>query len=182
MGLAFFTAIERFDAANGDRWRDYCEWAKIPALREVVSLDQMLCPPVIDEYTEEDWEYVGNAEFSFGFFRNLDYLIGRIPSGRRANVLGVYRNPVSHIDLAEEQTGGRPFAFLGYDLIEDMTGISSLTNCGGFPRAFSNDELNEFGLVFSFARASEIQRVLNVEYPDESHADCELYAIWRLEE
>jgi hypothetical protein len=177
---AYFTARERFDPADGERWRSYFEWAKIPALREVVSLDTMLCPCVIDEMTDQDWAHAGGANFMFGYFRDLDYLIGRIPRGKRRNILGVYRNPTSHIGHME--AGDHRLAFFGYDLIEDQTSISALSNCGGFPKVFSNDELNEFGLLSGFSRALEIQRHLRTEYPDDPHAECELYAIWRLDE
>lgn len=72
--------------------------------------------------------------------------------------------------------------FIGCDLIEEMTQISALTNCGGFPETFSNEELNNRGLIDSFARAKEIQRLLAQNNPDEPHANCELYALWRLRE
>jgi hypothetical protein len=71
--------------------------------------------------------------------------------------------------------------FVGYDLIEEQTQISALTNCGGFPETFCNDELNQYGLVTSFTRALEIQRLLPECNPEEHHARCEMYAIWRLE-
>ncbi len=176
---ALYIATERFDAGDGARWRSYCEWARIPALREVVSLDTLLCPRLIKKPLDEDWPHIVNANFRLDYFRDLDYLLGRVSSTRRRNILGLYRNPPQHIEDPPAQRG---FVFLGYDLIEEATQISALVNCGGFPNAFSNDELNEFGLIANFARAAEVQRRLVEEYPDQAHANCDLFAIWRLRE
>ncbi len=71
---------------------------------------------------------------------------------------------------------------MGYDPIEEMTQISALTNCGGFPDVFANDELNPYGLLSHFDRAVEVWDNLKKLHPSESHAQCELYAIWRLDE
>ena len=71
---------------------------------------------------------------------------------------------------------------MGYDLIEEQTQISALTNCGGFPDVFRNDELNSVGLIENFDRGSEVQRLLARRHPEEPHAQCELYAVWRLNE
>jgi hypothetical protein len=66
--------------------------------------------------------------------------------------------------------------------ITEHTQISALTNCGGFPDVFQNHELNRFGLIEDFDRVSEIRRQLAEHHPEEPHANCELYAVWRLEE
>ncbi|WP_069997859.1 hypothetical protein [Cellulosilyticum sp. I15G10I2] len=66
------------------------------------------------------------------------------------------------------------FEFCGYDLIEDFSGISAILNCGGFDKAFLSSDLSFRGLVTSFERAREVQEKLLIEYPDESHADCEI--------
>jgi hypothetical protein len=54
----FFIATERFDPSDGEKWQRYFEWAKIPALNEVVSLDACLCKHLINELLDEDWEHV----------------------------------------------------------------------------------------------------------------------------
>jgi hypothetical protein len=82
-----------------------------------------------------------------------------------------------HIDIAP---GAGDFIFMGYDLIEESTQISALTNCGGFPETFSNDELNRYGLISDFVRACEVKKLLPRHHPEEHHSKCELYAIWRL--
>jgi hypothetical protein len=47
-----FIATERFDPTDGEKWQKYCEWAKIPALVEVVSLDALLCGHIIKEFQQ----------------------------------------------------------------------------------------------------------------------------------
>ncbi len=50
----WYVAVEPFDPSFADNWTNYMEWAKLPQLEEVVSLDSSLCPCVIDEFEEED--------------------------------------------------------------------------------------------------------------------------------
>ena len=175
-----FIAGERFGPTDGEKWLKYFEWAKIPALKEVVSLDNCLCAHLVNnDLTDEDWNHIVNADFRLDYFLHLDYLLNRISDIKRRNVLGLYRNPESHIEIAPAAGN---FHFAGYDLIEEQTQISALVNCGGFPKAFSNEELNPFGLISEYRRASEVKKLLVEKHPEESHADCELYAIWRLDE
>jgi hypothetical protein len=174
-----FIATERFDPSDGEGWTKYCEWAKIPALAEVVSLDSHLCPSIVDELLDEDWKHNVQENFRAEYFVHLDYLLGRVSGITRKNVLGVYRNPPTHI---EAPPAPGKFEFIGYDLVEDETGVSALTNCGGFPNEFSNDELNKFGLMTSFDRASRTRQLLKDRHPADTHARCELYAVWRLTE
>jgi hypothetical protein len=72
------------------------------------------------------------------------------------------------------------FEFWGYDLVEGMTGVSALTNCGGFPDVFDNRELSCKGLLTSHARAMDVQSKLKANYPDEPHANCHVWAIFRV--
>jgi hypothetical protein len=174
-----FIATERFDPSDGEKWRKYFEWAKIPALKEVVSLDACLCKHLINELGDEDWNHVIHADYCLDYFKDLDYLLQRVRDEERKNLLGVYRNPANQISTAPSS---RDFSFVGYDLIEESTQISALTNCGGFPDAFSNEELNSYGLISEFRRATEVKHLLVEKYPEESHADCDMYAIWRSNE
>ena len=171
-----FIATERFDPTD-EAWQKYFEWAKIPALAEVVSLDGSLCNPVIGELLDEDWSHIVNADFQHRYFRHLDYLLNRVQAVKRRNILGLYQNPNTH--FAKAPAAG-DFRFMGYDLIEEQTHISALANCGGFPDVFSNKELNSFGLISQFERASEVKKLLAEKHPQEPHAQCEMYAIWRL--
>jgi len=174
-----FIATARFDPLDGAAWTKYYEWAKIPALREVVSLDCSLCERLVTDFTDEDWQHVVQEDFRLSCFHHLDYLLCRVRGKSRRNVLGLYRNPEAHITKAPATDG---FAFIGYDLIEEQTQISALTNCGGFPDVFSNKELNACGLIASFERATEVRQLLAEKHPEEPHAQCEMYAIWRMNE
>ncbi len=179
MTTPLFIATERFDPSDGEKWQKYYEWAKIPALTEVVSLDALLCGHIIKEFLDEDWQHIVCENFRLDYFLHLDYLKRRIQDVPRRNILGLYRNPQIHIAVAP---AAGDFGFVGYDLIDEETQISALTNCGGFPDVFNNEELNRFGLVDSFDRAREVRRLLAECHPEEAHAQCEMYALWRLNE
>jgi hypothetical protein len=174
-----FIATERFDPSDGEVWRKYFEWAKIPALAEVAGLDGSLCHPVIGELLDEDWKHIADVKTGRIYFCHLDYLLNRVSDKPRRNILGVYHNPEFHI---LEAPNGRDFKFIGYDLIDDETQISALTNCGGFPDVFGKDELNSCGLLSRFEGANEVKKLLAEKYPEEPHAQCDMYAIWRLNE
>jgi hypothetical protein len=177
MPTPLFIATKRFDPSDGERWQKYCEWAKIPGLVELVSLDAMLCKHLINEFQDEDWRHIVNEDFRLDYFYHLDYLKQRVRDIPRRNILGLYRNPEAHIAVAPSAGS---FSFVGYDLIEEQTQISAITNCGGFPEVFRNEELNRFGLIDRFDRGSEVRRLLAERHPEEPHAHCELYALWRL--
>jgi hypothetical protein len=177
--VPLFIATERFDPSDGDKWQKYCDWAKIPGLVEVVSLDGLLCKHLIQQFQTEDWSHIVNEDFRLDYFYHLDYLLRRVEGIHRRNILGLYRNPEAHVATPP---ASRKFEFIGYDLIEEHTQISALTNCRGFPDVFRNEELNRCGLIESFDRASEVRRLLAERHPEEAHAQCELYAIWRMTE
>lgn len=179
MATPLFIATQRFGPADGERWLQYCRWTKIPGLVELVGLDCMLCPRLINEPQGEDWNHIVQEDFRLDYFLDLAYLMERVKEVKPRNILGVYRNPRTHL---ESPPAPGAFRFAGYDLIDEATQISALNNCGGFPDVFANAELNRFGLMPDFSRASEARRGLSEKHPTEHHAQCELYAIWRLHE
>ena len=72
------------------------------------------------------------------------------------------------------------FAFCGYDLAEAQTEISALTNCPHFSDAISaSGRLNPYGLFDKRKDAERLQKLLPEYYPNEEHANCEIYGIWR---
>lgn len=72
------------------------------------------------------------------------------------------------------------FTFCGYDLVEDATQISAITNCGGgFSDVIQYSKLNRWGLISQYGEAKNTQRRLLRAYPDEPHADCDIVEIWR---
>jgi hypothetical protein len=78
MIASLFIATRRFDPCDGEKWSDYCRWAKIPVLLEVVSLDGMLCPHLIKEFLDEDWNHIVCEDFRLDYSCHLDYLKQRV--------------------------------------------------------------------------------------------------------
>jgi hypothetical protein len=172
-----YVAKRRFDHGAGERWEGYVSWSGLSQLREVVSLDGMLCPTVPDTLVPDDWKYNVHADYQTSYFSSLAYLQARTSNESDLNLLAILQNP-SPSDLA---TGSLPgFIFAGFDLMDVHGDISALTNCGGFEGVFANAELSDVGLVGDLGRAYEIQRDLRSLYPAESHAQCHVWGIWRL--
>jgi len=63
MSKPLFIAVEPFDPSDGEAWWKYCEWAKIPTLTEVITLDSALCRRIITEFEDEDWSHIVNEDF-----------------------------------------------------------------------------------------------------------------------
>jgi hypothetical protein len=176
----WFTAREKFDPSNGDTWVKYVQWAKLPQLKEVISLDTVLCPSVFKELTEEDWNHNIHQNHRISYFSDLDYVIGRVGNQRDSvNILAVAFEPESD---PSEAFGDERFVFCGYDLIDKGSDVSALTNCGGFDMAFSRPDISSVGLLEDYALAREVQERLRRHYPEEPHADCALWALWRLKD
>ena len=121
-------------------------------------------------------DYNVHADYLVFFFRSLDYLLNRVPADGRLNILAVLQNPTA-ANLAGVTLPG--FAFAGFDLVDVHGDISALTNCGGFEGVFLNAELSELGLLTDLSRAQEVQASLRVQYPEEPHAECHVWDIWR---
>lgn len=172
-----FVAVEKFDPSH-EGWKKFIEWSKLLHLTEVISLDCSLCPPVVKKALAEDWNHIADEVFIGFYFRDRDYFMNRTKNIRNRNLLAVVLEPDSD-DQTRNIEGG---CLLGYDLIERDSGISALTNCGGFPESFDNEELNQFGLMPDYVRAKQVQVALLANNPDEPHANTELWAIWKLRE
>ena len=173
----WFTATEAFDPSDGEKWDLYIKFSNLVQLKRVVSLDNNLCPNLIKDVKEEDWEHNVQEDFKLHYFKNLDYLFHRIAGAKHFNIFSVVFSPVN--DVSNSCIDER-FKFMGYDIVDKHGGYSALTNCGGFPNAFQNSELSQDGLIVSFNRAQQINQALQKFYPDEYHAQCDVWAIWLL--
>ena len=71
------------------------------------------------------------------------------------------------------------FEFCGYDLVETATAISAITNCGATFNSVRYADLTKFGLIPTYKDAVLTQLALVEEDPDEPHAYCDIYEIWR---
>lgn len=172
----WYTAVEAFDPTFGEVWTGYIAWSGLTQLEEVVSLDGSLCPSVIRKLIEEDWKHNVQEDELIEFFYDLDYLLGRVAGIARVNILAAVLDPSKECRHAFADPR---FDFKGYDLIG--RGMSALTNCGGFPLAFRNEELSNAGLISTLTRANDIRASLLTNYPDEAHADCEIWALWKMQ-
>jgi hypothetical protein len=171
-----YTAIETFDPSDTEAWTKYIEWSGLHHLKEVISLDCMLCPSVIADVIDEDWNHKSYEYIFHDLFTNLDYLQVRVTKQTKYQIIATVREPESAIEFPNSR-----FTFKGYDLIDEETRISALTNCGGFDEAFSKDDLSECGLLITDYEARNVRERLSEKYPDEAHADCSIWAIWRLD-
>ncbi len=169
-----YTALERFDASSPS-WSEYIQWSGLTQLREVVSLDGSLCPSAIGELTAEDWNHNVHEDFKTDLFVDLDHVFRRVDA-TAVNVLALVEEPTAAEVSAFDD--GR-FVFCGFDLVDRRGGISALTNCGGFDDVFARAELSELGLLRGHGRANDVRDALASEHPDEPHANCAIWAIWR---
>lgn len=175
MSEIWFYATHTFSVRTAAGWEDFIRWSGLAQLKRVLSLDIILCPPLVSELIPADWEHNVHADFRSLYFRNLDYLAGRLPPDDPRNLLAILLEPQA---TAAAFFQDERFALRGYDLVEKETGISALTNCGGFDQAFQASDLSEDGLIADYALSREVQRRLSRHYPDQHHANCELWAVW----
>lgn len=171
-----FVARRRFGPEAGERWTRFVAWSRLLQLREVVSLDAMLCPAVPDELVPEDWQHNVHADYQLNHFRSLDYLRRRVADVMGLNLLAILKEP-SAGELGRVTVPG--FRFVGFDVLDTHGDVSALTNCGGFDDVFTPDELNPVGLLDARARAGAVRRGLRAAYPDQQHAVCDVWALWR---
>jgi hypothetical protein len=172
----WFIATQTFNSQSGETWARYIAWSRLTQLSEVVSLDPMLCPPVLADIEDEYWPQIVNEDYLLHFFVDLEYLLRQLPGSKDCNLLCVHRNPTSPPSLREQALR---FEFLGYDLVDMEGGASALTNCGGFPDVFDGSELSQHGLLTSLDRALEVQSELRKKHTNEPHANCNVWAISR---
>ncbi|RRH95804.1 hypothetical protein EH240_24025 [Mesorhizobium tamadayense] len=170
-----YIATEKFDPSHGTGWGEYIEWSGLTQLTEVVSLDGILCPTALAEIRASYWPHIVNEDFMLNFFVDLEFLLSELTDTSKLNILGVIRRPSADV----RSFGWEGFTFMGYDLLDKDVDISALTNCGGFPDVFANAELSPVGLIDDFDRAVEIRDLLYKTHPEERHADCDVWAIFR---
>ena len=174
MGVVY-SAVERFDPSCGEAWQKFITWSGLTQLQEVITVDGILCPTIFQDLTAEDWEHNVQEDHKITLFRDLDHVLSKAIGNAQVNVLALFQNPTD--DDVHSFIDHR-FRFRGFDLVELQTGVSALVYCGGFAKAFSRADLSECGLLTDHQQALRVQRLLQSEYPDEPHADCDAWAIW----
>ena len=175
--MYYYTAIERFDRDNGERWVGYTRWLGRTDLIRVVTLDSLLCPPVIHPESADDWQFVAKEEFMLDFFTDLDFVLQRVSGHRPSVVVAIARDP-SPADVSDFPHPD--FEFAGFDIVDAQFTASALLNGCNFPEAFDVSELSsESGLIASRERAFKIRDVLHRRYPNRDKKKSHVWAIWR---
>lgn len=167
-----YVAVEQFIPTQ-----NYQDWCKLYHVKEVVSIDGCLCPSIFN-YLEDEYNDRVIWFDNYIVTRDLEWLIELIADKAGYQILAVSKSPCfdSSCKFADER-----FGFMGYDMIDHHDDISALTNCGGLDKAFLPCDISIYGLIADFSKAKEIQQKLLEEYPEDDHADCVMWAIWRLE-
>jgi hypothetical protein len=173
--MQMFAAHKRFGPACGHSWTNYIQWSGLRHLSELISTDEMLCPSIVEELTDEDWRHNIHADFKTYFFHDFEYLkrrIGYDPS--KHNLLSLIERP-NCSTIAESS-----FEFCGYDILDSYDSVSVLTNCGGFPSIFRASEVNRYGLLDDLSRALGIAAQLRAAEAEDPHCgDCRVWSLCR---
>jgi hypothetical protein len=173
----YYTAIERFDPDNGERWIGYTRWLGRTDLKRVVTLDSLLCPAVVHVESSADWEFVAKEDFMLDFFTDLGFVLRRVAGHRPSVVVAVVREP-----SADEVSGfsNPDFEFAGFDVVDTQLRASALLSSSRFPELYRVSELSEeSGLIRLRKRAFAIRDTLHQRHPDCEKAKCHVWAIWR---
>jgi hypothetical protein len=145
-------------------------------VRELISLDTILCPEVPEQLVAEDWEHNVHADYQVRQFHSLPYLTRRVTGIPDVHLLALLPNPEAGEVAALRLPG---FDWAGFEVLDVRGDVSALTNCGGFPEIFAPTELNAVGLLDELARAEAIRRALPTACPGEPHTACDVWAVWR---
>ena len=172
----YYTAIERFDPGNGERWIGYTHWLRRTDLKRVITLDSLLCPAVVHVESGDDWEFVAKEDFMLDFFTDLGFVLRRVAGHRPSVVVAVARDPapqeVSGFSLPD-------FEFAGFDVVDTQFTASALFN-NRFPGLSDTNRLSpESGLIRSRDRAFRLRDTLRQRHPDREEARCYVWAVWR---
>ncbi len=171
----WFIALKTFGPEDGDKWVNYVEWSGLRQLEELISLDTILCPTLLPDIKADYWPHIVNEDYCLHFFTDLDFLRRQVSEIDGGRILCIYRNPETPPVLPAELSS---FRLIGYDLVDVRADISALSNCGGWPGVLDNSELSPNGLVARHARAVQLKERLAHRYPEEPHAQCDVWAIF----
>ncbi|MBA2329740.1 MAG: hypothetical protein H0V91_08985, partial [Flavisolibacter sp.] len=121
----WYTAKNSFDPSYGDgsSWKKYIEGSKLTQLKEVVSLDTMLCELTFDpDYDNEElYKYIiCDQHYVTDLFNSFDYVLKNVQDKSDFNLLALIKEPdqeYKNIDLKD-------FEFAGYDLLDKDYSVS----------------------------------------------------------
>ena len=175
MVLWYYTARKRFSPSTASDWQSYLDFSGFRHIAELVSADHVLCPNLVDEIIDDDWDHNVQADYRIDWFVDLEYLMQRVSFDPRFhNLLALREQPA---DVATVPVG---FEQCGFDILDSYDSISVLTNCGQFPSVFKPSEVNRYGLLDDLARAHAVADNLRMQNPHEPHCkDCRVWQIAR---
>ncbi|MEM9483535.1 MAG: hypothetical protein AAGA83_07560 [Cyanobacteria bacterium P01_F01_bin.116] len=173
-----FTARQRFLPSQGQSWHSYIQFSGFTHITEVVTLDSILCPDLIEDITDEDWSHNFQADYRLTWFKDLAYLRQRIDWRRgQDQLLAMLEQPNRVYDVPLN------LEFCGFDILDDHDSNSVLTNCGRFSErdaGFTPSDVNQFGLLSELDHVNTVAKKLRASFPDEPHCgNCRVWQIAR---
>src|SRR4051794_22370637 len=125
----WYTARDTYNPSfeGGTGWTKYIAWSRLIQLKELVSLDSILCGLsfVADYEHEEIYRYaVIDDGYATDLFNCLDYVSSNVHKKSNFNLLAVVKEP----DQDCKNVQIPDFDFVGYDLIDKEYNVSALTN------------------------------------------------------
>jgi len=170
----WYTAIKKFDPTIGQEWIKYQGWAKIPHLRELISLDSFLKPDELWKLIDSDWNYNIQVSYFITFFWDLDYILKRFENIRdKVNVLAVCLEPSSEV---RESFKDSRFEFQGYDLLDIDHESVIIQDPSYYEKAFKINDISEVGLFTTYDFARSVQKLIHQHFDTDSN----LWAIWKM--
>ncbi|MEA5511828.1 hypothetical protein VB715_18815 [Crocosphaera sp. UHCC 0190] len=175
MAAWYYTARKKFAPSTTSDWQSYLNFSGFHHISELVSADSILCPNLVTEIIDSDWNHNVHEDLYIDCFLDFDYLKKRInfdPIWH--NLLAIWERPTSiEIPLVG-------FEQCGFDLLDSYNSISVLTNCGQFPQLFKPDSVNRYGLFDDLSLACQSAEQLRNTYPEDPHCqDCRVWQITR---
>jgi hypothetical protein len=174
--MYYYTAIERFDPGNGERFAGFTRWLGRTDFKRIITLDSNLCPPVVHPESANDWQFVAKEEFMLDFFTSLDFVRQRVAGRRPSVVLAVARDPSAE---AVDSFPHPDFEFAGFDVVDTQFTASALLN-NRYPAVVNVSKLSpESGLLRSREWAFKVRNTLRQRHPDREDTRCYVWAVWR---
>jgi hypothetical protein len=170
----WYTARHRFTPADGPRWAEYAANARLPQLRELVTLDVRLCPAFFDadEHDNELWQHVVmDGTTMTSFYTDLPYLLSYTYERQRFNLLAATLDPEEPCGRVELDG----FEFIGYDVLDETFQFSALTVYSGLDNGLAVREFNPYGLLPNFDDAYRTRDFV----VRRARADHGVWAVWR---
>ena len=171
-----YTLRQRFTSSPQEAWDSYRSFSGFAHIEELITLDFLMCPNLVTELIDEDWDHNVNEDFRITLFRDPGYLRRRMPfDPDRHQILALKEHP------AESEVLPEGAMWCGFDLLDSYCNISTLTNCGPAPEVFQPSEVNRWGLIDDWQRAYRIRDDMRRMSPEDAHfRQCDVWLVARV--